>query len=195
VAVVTDSARRAAARGLGSLQLALELERQAANLPAEELATRRVQFAAVIDRLAGDAADDAALLGTAVRRGLEVLDLTLVPHRVELARRAERATVEAAARHPDAGPGRLLEVMQVERPALLQELSEELVERAGAAAVAAYRQAAAAVAERAADRVQRLQAEAASTFGVPLPDFATPDLDLGIARVSFTTPRVGLLAE
>jgi hypothetical protein len=51
-AVVTDSARRAAARGLGSLQLALELERQAANLPAEELAARRAQFAAVVDRLA-----------------------------------------------------------------------------------------------------------------------------------------------
>ena len=49
-AVVTDSARRAA-RGLGSLQPALELERQAANLPAEEVATRRAQFAAVVDRL------------------------------------------------------------------------------------------------------------------------------------------------
>jgi GTP-binding protein EngB required for normal cell division len=136
-AVVTDSARRSAARGLGSLRLALDLERRAASLPAEELATRRARFAAVIDRLAGDAADDAALLGAAVRRGLEALDETLAPHRAELARRAEQA----------------------------------------------------------ARRVQRLQAEAASTFGVPLPAFVAPDLDLGIARVSFTTPHVTLLAQ
>jgi hypothetical protein len=195
VAVVTDSAKRSAARGLGSLQLALELERRAASLPAEELAARRAQFAAVVDRLAGDAANDAALLGAAVRRSLEAPDETLAPHRAELAGRAERATVEAAERHADAGPGRLLEQLAAERPVLLEELSRELVERAGAAAVAAYRQAAAAVADRAAKRVQRLQAEAASTFGEPLPDFAASDLDLGIVRVSFSAPRVTLLAE
>jgi hypothetical protein len=193
--VVTDSARRSAARGLGSLRLALDLERRAASLPAEELATRRAQFAAVVDRLASDAADDAALLGAAVRRGLEALDETLAPHRAELARRAEQATIQAAERHPDAGPGRLLELLQAERPAMLEGLSGELVERAGAAAVAAYRQATAAVTKRAANRVQRLQAEAASTFGVPLPDFVAPDLDLGIAKVSFSVPRVTLLAE
>jgi hypothetical protein len=194
-AVVTDSARRSAARGLGSLQLVLEPERQAASLPAEELATRRAQFAAVVDRLAGDAADDAALLGAAMRRGLHALDEAIRPHRGKLAGRAEQATVEAAERHPDASPGRLLEVLAAERPALLEELSRELVEQAGAAAVAAYRQAAASVADRAADRVQRLRAEAASTFGVPLPGFAAPGLDLGIARVAFSAPRVTLLAE
>jgi hypothetical protein len=181
-AVVTDSARRSAARGLGSLQLALELERRAASLPAEELATRRARFAAAVDRLTDDAADDAALLGAAVRRGLEALDETLAPHRAELARRAAQATSQVAEWHPEASPGRLLELLAAERPAMLEGLSRELVERAGAAAVAAYRQAAAAVAERAADRAQRLQAEAASTFGVPLPDFIAPDLDL--ARVS-----------
>jgi GTP-binding protein EngB required for normal cell division len=193
--VVTDSARRSAARGLGSLQLALELERRAASLPAEELASRRAQFAAAVDRLAGDAADDAALLGAAVRRGLEALDETLAPHRAELAHRAAQATLQGAEGHPDAGPGRLLELLAAERPTMLERLSRELVERAGAAAVAAYREAAAAVAERAADRVQRLQAEAASSFGVPLPAFVAPDLDLGIAKVSFSVPRVTLLAE
>jgi ABC-type transporter Mla subunit MlaD len=30
---------------------------------------------------------------------------------------------------------------------------------------------------------------------VPLPDFVAPDLDLGIARVSFSVPRVTLLGE
>jgi GTP-binding protein EngB required for normal cell division len=194
-AVATDSARRSAARGLGSLRLALDLERRAASLPAEELATRRARFAAVIDRLASDAADDDALLGAAVRRGLEALDETLAPHRSELTRRAEQATLKVAERHPDVGPGRLLELLAAERPAMLEGLSRELVERAGAAAVAAYRQAATRVAERAADRVQRLQAEAASSFGVPLPDFVAPDLDLGIAKVSFSVPRVTLLAE
>jgi GTP-binding protein EngB required for normal cell division len=194
-AVVTDSARRSVARGLGSLRLALDLERRAASLPAEELATRRAQFAAVADRLAGDAADDAALLGAAMRRGLQALDDTIGPHRAELARRAEQATLQAAERYPDAGPARLLELLAAERPALLEGLSRGLVERAGSAAVAAYRQAAAGVAERAADRVQRLQAEAANGFGVPLADFVAPDLDLGVTRVSFSVPRVTLLAE
>jgi GTP-binding protein EngB required for normal cell division len=195
VAVVTDSAKHSAARGLGSLRLALELERRAASLPTEELAARRAQFSAVVDRLAGDAVDDTALLGAAVRRGLDALDETLAPHRAQLARQAERATMEVAERHPDASPGGLLELLAAERPALLQELSRELVEQAGTAAVAAYRQAAAGVADRAADRVQRLQAGAASAFGVPLPDFVAPDLDLGIVRVSFSVPRVTLLAE
>jgi hypothetical protein len=61
--------------------------------------------------------------------------------------------------------------------------------------VVAYLQAAAGVAEGAADRVQHLQAEAASTFGVSLPAFVAPDLDQGIVRVNFTVPRVTLLAE
>jgi hypothetical protein len=165
--VVTDSAKRSAARGLGSLRMALDLERRKANLPAEELATRRARFAAVVDRLAGDAADDPALLGAAVRRGLEALDETLASHRAELARRAAQATLEAAERHPDASPGRLLELLAAERPAMLEGLS----------------------------RAQQLQAEAGSTFGVPLPAFVAPDLDLGIARVSFATPHMTLLAE
>jgi GTP-binding protein EngB required for normal cell division len=101
-AVVTDSTRRSAARGLGSLQLALELERRAASLPTEELTERRARFAAVVDRLAGDAAEDAALLGAAVRRGLEALDEALAPQRAELVRRAQQATLEAAR----AAPGR-----------------------------------------------------------------------------------------
>jgi hypothetical protein len=45
-AAVTDSARRSASRALGSLRLALDLGRQAATLPAEEVAGRRARFAA-----------------------------------------------------------------------------------------------------------------------------------------------------
>ena len=52
-------------------------------------ASKRAVQAAV--DFASDAADDAALLGAAVRRGLEALDETLAPHRAELARRAEQA--------------------------------------------------------------------------------------------------------
>jgi hypothetical protein len=194
-AVVTDSTRRSAARGLGSLQLALELERRAASLPTEELTERRARFAAVVDRLAGDAAEDAALLGAAVRRGLEALDEALAPQRAELVRRAQQATLEAAARHPDVGPGRLLELLQAERPAMLERLCRQTVERAAATAVAVYRRAAGEVAERAAARVERLQAEAASAFGVPLPAFVPPDLDLGLAQVSFAYPQLTLLPE
>jgi GTP-binding protein EngB required for normal cell division len=194
-ATVADSARRSAARALGGLRLALDLERRAASLPAEELAERRARFAATVDRLAGEAVDDVALLEAAVRRGLAALDELVDADRAELVRRADLATVEAAARHPDAGPGRLLELLQAERPALLERLCGQTVERAAAAAVAAYRQAAGGVAERAAARVERLQAKAASTFGVPLPAFVAPDLDLGIARVGFAYPRLTQLAD
>jgi hypothetical protein len=103
---------------------------------------------------------------------------TARPRRAELADRAELATLAAAERHPDAAPGRLLELLQAERPTLLEPLCHQLVEQAGAAAVAAYRQAAGAVAERAAARAERLQAEAASTFGVPLPPFVAPSWTL-----------------
>jgi GTP-binding protein EngB required for normal cell division len=194
-AAVADSARRSAVRALGALRLALDLEQRAATLPAEELATLRARFATTVERLAGEAADDAALLEAAVRRGLAALDEVVEPRRADLVRRAELATVEAAGRHPDAGPGRLLELLQAERAAMLERLERDTVQRAAAAAVAAYRQAAGGVAERAAARVQRLQAEAASTFGVPLPAFVAPDLDLGIARVSFAYPRLALLGE
>lgn len=194
-ATVADSARRSAARALGGLRLALDLERRAASLPAEELAERRARFAATVQRLAGEAVDDVALLEAAVRRGLAALDELVDADRAELVRRADLATVEAAARHPDAGPGRLLELLQAERPALLERLCGQTVERAAAAAVAAYRQAAGGVAERAAARVERLQAKAASTFGVPLPAFVAPDLDLGIARVGFAYPRLTQLAD
>jgi hypothetical protein len=129
-----------------------------------------------------------------VRRGLQALDEVVQPRRADLADRAELATLQAAERHPEAGPGRLLELLQAERPALLEPLCHQLVEQAGAAAVAAYRQAAGAVAERAAACAERLQAEAASTFGVPLPPFVAPELDLGVARVSFAYPRLTLLA-
>jgi GTP-binding protein EngB required for normal cell division len=192
---VTDAATRSAVRALRSLRLAVDLERRAATLPAEELATRRARFAATVERLVDDAADDEALLQAAVRRGLAALEEVVEPRRAELAGRAELATLEAAGRHPDAAPGRLLELLQAERPALLEPLCHQLVEQAGAAAVAAWRQAAGAVAERAAARAERLQAEAASTFGVPLPPFVAPELDLGVARVSFAYPRLTLLGE
>jgi GTP-binding protein EngB required for normal cell division len=194
-AAVTDAATRSATRALRSLRLAVDLERRAAILPAEELATRRARFAGIVQRLADDAADDEALLQAAVRRGLAALDEVVQPHRAELANRAELATLAAAERHPEVGPGRLLELLQAERPALLEPLCHQLVEQAGAAAVAAYRQAAGAVAERAVTRAERLQAEAASTFGVPLPPFVAPDLGLGIARVSFAYPRLTLPGE
>ena len=164
------------------------MERRAATLPAAELAARRTRFVATVQRLANDADDDQALLQAAVRRGLQALDEVVQPRRVDLADRAELATLDAAERHPEVGPGRLLELLQAGRPALLEPLCHQLVEQAGAAAVAAYRQAAGAVAERAAARAERLQAEAASTFGVSLPPFVAPELDLGVARVSFAYP-------
>src|SRR6266498_314208 len=137
-AAVGDSARRSGQRLLGSLRLALDLERQAASLPADELAQRRQRFQAVVDRLADDAAADAALLQAAVRRGLDALDEVVELSQPELERQAARATVKAAEAHPDLGPGRLLQTLQAERPALLERLGRYAVDRAAGAAVAAF---------------------------------------------------------
>jgi len=194
-AAVGDSARRSGQRLLGSLRLALDLERQAASLPADELAQRRQHFQAVVDRLADDAAADAALLQSAVRRGLDALDGVVELSQPELERQAARATVKAAKAHPELGPGRLLQTLQAERPALLERLGRSAVDRAADAAVAAFGKAAQPVLDPASGRAEQLQAEAAGAFGVPLPPFVPPELDLDLPRVRFAYPRVTLLAE
>jgi GTP-binding protein EngB required for normal cell division len=194
-ATVSDSARRSGQRLLGSLRLALDLERHAATLPADELAQRRQRLEQTVQRLADDAAADAALLQAAVRRGLEALDETVQAGAAELERQAVQATVQAADARADLGPGKLLEVLQAERPALLEQLCRPTVDQAGAVAIAAYHGAAQPVTDRAIRRVEQLQAEAASAFGVPIPAFVPPELDLEVPRVRFTYPRVTLLAE
>ncbi|HYT25275.1 MAG TPA: dynamin family protein, partial [Actinomycetota bacterium] len=194
-AAAVDAARRVAGRALGALRLTVALERRAAALPVEELDRARQRFDAAAGRLAEEAAADAALLTAAVQRGLGALDEVVAARREALKDRAELLTVEAADRHPDLGAGRLLEVLGAERRALLERVCAQTVEQAGTAAVAAYRRAAQGVAERAATRAEQLQAEAARAFGVPLPRFEPPEADLGVARVSFASPRVTLLAD
>ncbi len=51
-----------------------------------------------------------------------------------------------------------------------------------AAAVVAYRRAAEPITDRAVSRVEQLQAEAAGAFGVPLPAFIAPELDLEVPQ-------------
>jgi len=194
-ATVTDSARRVACRALAALRLTLALERRAAALPIQELDHAQQRCSAAAERLAEEAAADTTLLTAAVQRGLDALDEVVARSRDALTDRAELLTVEAAARYPDLGPGLLLRVLGTERAALLERVCRETVEQAGAAAVAAYRRAAQGVAERAATRAEQLQAEAASAFGVPLPLFVSPEADLGVARVSFASPWVALLAD
>jgi hypothetical protein len=130
-----------------------------------------------------------------VRRGLEALDETVRAGAAELERRAVQATLQAVDAHAGLGPSRLLEVLQAKRPALLEQLCRPTVDRAGAAAVAAYHHAAKPVTDRAISRVEQLQAEAAGAFGVPIPAFVPPELDLEVPRVRFAYPRVTLLAE
>jgi hypothetical protein len=194
-ATVGGSARRSAQRLLANLRLALDLERHAATLPADELARRRARLEQTVRRLDDDAATDAALLQAAVHRGLAALDETIQEGAGTLERQAAHATERAAQAHADLGPGKLLEVLQAERPALLEGLCRPTVERAGAAAVAVYRRAAEPVTARALSRAEQLQAEAAGAFGVPIATFVPPDLDMDIPRVRFTYPRVTLLAE
>ena len=121
-ATVGDSARRSGQRLLGGLWLALDLERHAAIPPADELAQRRRRLEQTIQRLADNAAADAALLQAAVRRALEALDETVRAGVAGLERQAVQATEQAAQAHIDLGPGKLLEVLQSERPALLERM-------------------------------------------------------------------------
>src|SRR6266540_3481136 len=175
-AAVTDAATQSGRRALGLLALALDLERRAAELPAEEITRRRGAFE--------------ALLEAAVRRAMAALDQTLEPHRAALRSQAARATVEAAERHPELGPVPLLERLEAERPTLLERLAGPLLDRAEAAALAAYANAIGPVVDRAGARLAQLHQEAASAFEVCLPAFTPPEVDTTVGSVGVATPRV-----
>src|SRR6266508_3572533 len=69
-AAVTDAATQSGRRALGLLALALDLERRAAELPAEEITRRRGAFERAAAALAEEHAADEALLEAAVRRAM-----------------------------------------------------------------------------------------------------------------------------
>src|SRR6266542_2216037 len=176
-AAVADAATQSGRRALGLLALALDLERRAAELPAEEITRRRGAFERAAAALAEEHAADEALLEAAVRRAMAALDQTLEPHRAALRSQAARATVEAAERHPELGPVPLLERLEAERPTLLERLAGPLLDRAEAAALAAYANAIGPVVDRAGARLAQLHQEAASAFEVCLPAFTPPEVD------------------
>src|SRR6266540_4307850 len=194
-AAVTDAATQSGRRALGLLALALDLERRAAELPAEEITRRRGAFERAAAALAEEHAADEALLEAAVRRAMAALDQTLEPHRAALRSQAARATVEAAERHPELGPVPLLERLEAERPALLERLAGPLLDRAEAAALAAYANAIGPVVDRAGARLAQLHQEAASAFEVCLPAFTPPEVDTTVRSVGVATPRVTHLAD
>src|SRR6266498_2759748 len=194
-AAVTDAATQSGRRALGLLALALDLERRAAELPAEEITRRRGAFDRAAAAPAEEHAADEALLEAAVRRAMAALDQTLEPHRAALRSQAARATVEAAERHPELGPVPLLERLEAERPALLERLAGPLLDRAEAAALAAYANAIGPVVDRAGARLAQLHQEAASAFEVCLPAFTPPEVDTTVGSVGVATPRVTHLAD
>src|SRR6266511_3606402 len=194
-AAVTDAATQSGRRALGLLALALDLERRAAELPAEEITRRRGAFERAAAALAEEHAADEALLEAAVRRAMAALDQTLEPHRAALRSQAARATVEAAERHPELGPVPLLERLEAERPTLLERLAGPLLDRAEAAALAAYANAIGPVVDRAGARLAQLHQEAASAFEVCLPAFTPPEVDTTVGSVGVATPRVTHLAD
>lgn len=194
-AAVADAATRSGQRALGLLQLALELERRAAELPAEEIARRRGAFEAAAAALADENAADEALLEAAVRRAMGALDATIDPHRTGLMRQAARATADAADHHPELGPVRLLERLEAERPAMLERLAGPVLAEGEASALAAYAAAIRPVVDRAGERLAQLHQEAASAFDVPLPSFTAPEIDTTVGSVGIATPRVTQLAD
>jgi GTP-binding protein EngB required for normal cell division len=194
-AAVADAATRSGHRALGLLQLALDLERRVAELPAEEITRRRREFEAAAGALADEHAADEALLEAAVRRAMAALDETLEPHRAPLRSQAARATVEAAERNPDLGPVPLMERLEAERPALLERLAGPVLDRAEAAALAAYAKAIRPVVDRAGQRLAQLHQEAASAFEVSLPEFTPPEVDTTVGSVGIATPRITHLAD
>src|SRR6266511_3384323 len=178
-AAVTDAATQSGRRALGLLALALDLERRAAELPAEEITRRRGAFERAAAALAEEHAADEALLEAAVRRAMAALD----------------QTVEPAERHPELGPVPLLERLEAERPTLLERLAGPLLDRAEAAALAAYANAIGPVVDRAGARLAQLHQEAASAFEVCLPAFTPPEVDTTVGSVGVATPRVTHLAD
>jgi hypothetical protein len=194
-AAVADAAARSGRRALGLLQLALDLERRAAELPAEEIARRRAAFEEAAAALADEHAGDEALLEAAVSRAVVALDEALEPHRAALRRHAAQTTVEAAEGHPDLGPVPLLERLEAERPALLERLAGPVLERAEAAALAAYGRGIGPVVDRAWQRLMQLHQEAASAFEVTLPEFVPPEIDTTVGSVGIATPRITHLAD
>lgn len=194
-AAVADAAGRSARRAAGTLRLALDLERRAAELPAAELARRLAAFDAAAAALADEGAADEALLAGAVRRALQALDEVVEPHLPQLRRAVATATRDAAEQHPELAPGALLERLEAERPALLERLGGALLRQARDAAMAAWQRASTPVIERARQRLERLHAEAASTFGVPLPAFTAPEVDATVGPIGTGTPRITHLAD
>src|SRR6266542_2841924 len=183
------------ARFAKDLRRSLDLERRAAELPAEEITRRRGAFERAAAALAEEHAADEALLEAAVRRAMAALGQTLEPHRAALRSQAARATVEAAERHPELGPVPLLERLEAERPTLLERLAGPLLDRAEAAALAAYANAIGPVVDRAGARLAQLHQEAASAFEVCLPAFTPPEVDTTVGSVGVATPRVTHLAD
>jgi predicted GTPase len=194
-AAVADAAARSGERAIGVLRLALDLERHAAALPAQEIARRRDAFAAAAAALADDHAADEALLEGAVRRALIAVDDTVDPRRARLQQEAARATTEAAAGHPELGPVPLLERLEAERAALLARLAGPILDAAESAALAAYSQAIRPVVDRAHGRLEQLHREAASAFDVPLPAFTPPEIGTAVGPVGIATPRITHLAD
>jgi GTP-binding protein EngB required for normal cell division len=194
-AAVADAATRSGQRALGLLRLALDLERRAAELPAEEIARRRDAFEAAAAVLADEQVADEALLEGAVRRAMATLDETLEPHRATLRSRVARATADAAGRHPDLGPVPLLERLEAERPVLLERLAGPAVDAAETAALGVYTKAVDAVVEHAQGRLARLREEAASAFEISLPAFTPPELDTTVGSIGIATPRITQLAD
>jgi GTP-binding protein EngB required for normal cell division len=194
-AAVADAAVRSGRRALSLLRLAIELERRAAELPAEEIARRREAFERAAAALADEHAADEVLSEAAVRRAIAALDETLEPHRAALRSHAARATVEAAERHPELGPVALLERLEAERPALLERLAGPVLERAEAEALAAYARAIGPVVDRAWQRLMQLHQEAANAFEVTLPEFIPPEFDTTVGSIGIATPRITQLAD
>ena len=194
-AAVADAAMRSGQRALGLLRLALDLERRAAELPAEEIARRRGAFEAAAAALADEHTADEALLEGAVRGAMATLDEALEPYRATLRSRVIRATAEAAERHQGLGPLPLLERLEAERPALLERLAGPVIDQAQAAALAAYAKAVDAVVEHAQARLARLREEAASAFEISLPAFTPPELDTTVGPIGIATPRITQLAD
>jgi GTP-binding protein EngB required for normal cell division len=194
-AAVTDSARRTATRALGKLRMALELERAAMSLPIQELTHRRDRATAIIRASADQRATDRPLLNASVDRAAQALDAVAARHLRTIRAALDQATVRAAAEHSDVPAGRLLAILQADRPAMLRELASPALAEATAAAETAWRRAAQPVVDQALAQLEQLRAELATIFELPPPPPISAQVDLRTIRVRFTTPNVLSLGQ
>ncbi|MFN2489260.1 MAG: dynamin family protein [Actinomycetota bacterium] len=189
-ATVLESAWRSVSREIVACRSSLELERAAAAMSLDDLRQRIASFDTIAARLGDEAAQDGALLASSVSRALRDFDEFVALRLPGLKTLVDQVTVETAGGHATLSPGRLLDLLQAERPGLLRSAATKTIEEARTRVVNSFERAVQPVVERARARMSVLHDAAAQEFGLALGGFEPPEIELGLGRVTFDYQRI-----